>query len=56
MSWFHDNGIEAIDALPQMQSAIARRQQIYPSTNQTGVFPLLLLNMAVLSQKISDIL
>jgi len=35
MSWFHDNGIEAIDALPQMQSAIARRQQIYPSTTES---------------------
>jgi len=35
ISWFHDNGIEAIDALPQMQSAIARRQQLYPSTTES---------------------
>jgi len=35
MSWFHDNGIESIDALPQMQSAIARRQQLYPSTTES---------------------
>ena len=35
MFWFHDNGIEAIDALPQMQSAIARRQQLYPSTTES---------------------
>lgn len=35
IQWFHDNGIEAIDALPQMQNAIARRQQLYPSTTES---------------------
>jgi lysophospholipase L1-like esterase len=35
ISWFRENGIQSIDVLPQMQDAIGRRQQLYPSTTES---------------------